>query len=133
VYKDEVKFKDGGILFYHRNHKKTIFDVTVRQQGLDSVKSQMFDPLENLTFGGFVQGNKLQPAGRYSGKYMNTDYSGWRLKSQKASTSFDFSVSLQTAQTPTTAAWENKLQEEVNKTQNKVHRDWKRTQKWWAD
>ncbi len=133
VYKDQVQFKDQGVLFYHRNQDTTIFDVTVQQQGLDSVKSQMFNPLKHLTFGGLVKGKQLYPAGKYSGTYMNTDYSGWRLKSKKAASSFDFSVSLQTAKTPTIAAWENKLQEEVNKSQNKVHKDWKQTKKWWAN
>src|SRR5699024_7992402 len=32
VFKDQIKFHNNGILFYHRNKPHTIFDVTVHQQ-----------------------------------------------------------------------------------------------------
>jgi hypothetical protein len=38
--------------------------LTVKQQGMDAVKNQMFNPLKNLTFGGLMQA-KIKAAGTY--------------------------------------------------------------------
>ena len=76
TFKDEIAFENNTILFYHRNDPNTVFDVTVKQQGLDSVKDQLFNPLKDLTFGGRIEGNNLQVAGQTEGVYTNTDFKG---------------------------------------------------------
>ncbi|MEO8405655.1 MAG: DUF5703 domain-containing protein, partial [Chitinophagaceae bacterium] len=50
--KDVIDFNKNGVLFYHYNNDKTIFDATVAQQGLDAVKDQLYNPLKNLAYGG---------------------------------------------------------------------------------
>jgi hypothetical protein len=82
TYRDSVRFRDNGVMFFHRNRDSTVFDVTVRQQGLDSVKSSLNDPLVGRMFGGLLTGNGLKPAGRISGKYLETDFEGWKLVGQ---------------------------------------------------
>jgi hypothetical protein len=81
--KDEIGFEDGGVLFVHRNQEPTVFDLTVKQQGMEAVKDQLFNPLRNLTFGGKMWGDNLMPAGNYEGKYLDTGYKGWLLKSNR--------------------------------------------------
>jgi hypothetical protein len=58
--KDETAFTGNSILFYHHNLDSTLFDVTVKQQAMDAVKAEMFNPLKNLTFGGTMRGTNLQ-------------------------------------------------------------------------
>jgi len=38
---DEISFSTGGVLFYHHNGERTIFDSTVAQQGMGMVKDQL--------------------------------------------------------------------------------------------
>ena len=58
TYKDSIGFTGNTVQFYHRNRSdvRTAFDVTVQQQGLNAVKSQLYNPLANLTFGGLLRG-----------------------------------------------------------------------------
>ena len=50
--KNNASGRNNQLVFYHRNPEQTVFDVAVVQQGMDEVKSQMMNPLKNLTFGG---------------------------------------------------------------------------------
>jgi hypothetical protein len=80
---DSIQFDDNKVLFYHRNRDESLFDITVKQQGLESVKDQLWNPLKNLTFGGMMTGENMKPAGITSGKYADTEFTGWTLKSVK--------------------------------------------------
>ena len=53
---NRTSIKRNQLLFYHRNPEQTVFDVVVAQQGMNEVKSQMMNPLKNLTFGGTLLG-----------------------------------------------------------------------------
>lgn len=82
--KDCIRFHGNQVIFYHRNQSApTIFDVTVHQQGLDSVKTEIPNPLKDLTFGGLLQGTNMIPDGTTTGRYINTDFTGWRLRTKK--------------------------------------------------
>lgn len=85
IRKDSIGFKENDVFFYHRNRDESLFDITVHQQGLDPVKSQLWNPLKNLTFGGMMVGESMKPAGTIVGKYADTDFKGWKLKSSKPS------------------------------------------------
>ncbi len=133
TYQDKISFKNSGILFYHRNKKETVFDVTVKQQGLDSVKKQMFNPLADLTFGGFMKGTNMEPAGNTSGRYVDTDYKGWVLKSKVPSTKYDLNIFLYTGQTNSATAWKQKLNETIKEAIADSGSVILKTQKWWDE
>ncbi|GAB2823791.1 DUF5703 domain-containing protein [Ferruginibacter profundus] len=85
VYKkDVIDFNGNEVLFYHHNMAETIFDATVAQQGMDAVKEQLYNPLKRLVFGGAFSGKNFVPAGTCQGEYVNTDYKGWKLKTNTA-------------------------------------------------
>lgn len=109
TFHDNISFDKGGVLFFHRNHPNTVFDVTVKQQGLDSVKSEMFDPLRNLTFGGLMEGTGMHPDGNVSGRYVGTEYKGWILKSSKPSEKRSIKIYLHTEQSNTVGEWKSGL------------------------
>jgi len=110
VYKkDEIEFRGKEILFYHHNSPQTIFDVIVAQQGMESVKNQLYNPLKELAFGGLFSGDNFSPAGTYEGVYASTDYKGWKLKSNSASKKHTLNVVLHTAQVVNIHEWEKAL------------------------
>jgi len=131
TFKDEIGFDNNGVLFYHRNQPFSVFDITVKQQGLDSVKDQLFNPLKDLTFGGRMEGNNMMPAGETSGTYINTDFKGWKLKSKAATRSQQINIYLHSNKYPNAQEWKNGL---ITSIQNaKADRNAQvKTRDWWA-
>ncbi|WP_344764367.1 DUF5703 domain-containing protein [Pedobacter ginsengiterrae] len=125
--KDEIAFKNNGIQFYHQNKTETVFDVAVKQQGLEDRKSDLFNPLNNLIFGGLMQGDNMASAGNYTGIYLNTPFKAWALKSKSPSRSQNITISLNTRKAATVADWER----ETNLSKRKSNQ--KASIKWWND
>jgi hypothetical protein len=124
--KDYIRFDENKILFYHRNEGETIFDVTVRQQGLDSVKTQLFNPLKNLIFGGIVEAQNFMEAGTDLGKYADTDYKTWKLVSNKPLKKWQLKIQLHTTHTEDIGAW-------VNAVKKNLVADKKKNIDWWKE
>ena len=82
TYRDSIRFMDNGVEFFHRNRDQTVFDVTVHQQGLDSLKEHLRNPLDHRMFGGTLTGTGLVAGGNVKGRYLDTDFEGWRLVSK---------------------------------------------------
>ena len=137
TFKDEIAFAGNMVQFYHQNKPYSVFDVTVKQQGMDEVKSQLFNPLKNLIFGGMLNGENMVPSGNSEGKYIDTEYRSWNLRSVKATRSQKLNLSLHTAYTPLVEEWKSGLLKSVpsaksykqafNKTQNWWNNYWKRS------
>jgi len=109
--KDEIQFRDNEVRFYHQNGSgPSAFDVTVAQQGLDSIKHQLYNPLKHLTFGGSLSGSGMKPAGTYSGRYLDTDYQGWRLSSTRPTRQHEIAVYLHTDHVETVDDWQRGLE-----------------------
>lgn len=103
--KDFVDFKKDQVVFYHRNTDNTVFDAVVKQQGLESVKDQLSNPIKNLTFGGTLLGENMLAAGETSGKYIDTDYKGWKITSNKPSKKHHIKLILHTEQSNSLKDW----------------------------
>ena len=69
VRKDSTAFRGNDILSFHHNDLKMpgAFELCVDQQGMTGVKEQIWNPLENLTFGCLVRGKNMEPAGTGEG------------------------------------------------------------------
>jgi hypothetical protein len=131
-YKDEIAFENNGVVFHHRNNPYSVFDFTVNQQGLDSVKEQLFNPLKNLTFGGRMEGNNMKSAGETEGVYLDTDFKGWKLKSDAATRSQSLTIYLHTEQTASLQDWKNGLTAAIRKG-NADKNALKNTRNWWKE
>tara|TARA_R110000868_G_scaffold83515_3_gene235675 strand:- start:16173 stop:18497 length:2325 start_codon:yes stop_codon:yes gene_type:complete len=127
TFRDSISFENGGIKFYHKNRENTVFDVAVKQQKMESVKSQMMNPLKDLTFGGFLYGKNLSYDGTYYGTYQNTDFKGYTLSSIKASKKQEFQITLYTEQTEDLLQWDTNLKKQIS-TYKKNH---KSSINWW--
>ena len=130
--KDEISFQENDILFYHLNSDDTsIFDITVKQQGMEEVKSQMFNPLKDLCFGGIMQGQNMEPAGTYTGKYLDTDFQGWKLQSISSSNTHKINIYLHTDQAKTIRDWQAGLQQVIKDAKSNEKTAQKNTRNWW--
>ncbi|WP_209404925.1 DUF5703 domain-containing protein [Pseudozobellia sp. WGM2] len=133
VKKDKVDFADGGVLFYHRNSGETAFDLVVKQQRLDSVKKKLWNPLENLTFGGRMSGKNMKPFKTVTGRYASTDFKGWYLKSVRPARNHHIKVVMHTEQTSSEQQWVNSLKKvEQHLTKSKKPNRAKSID-WWKD
>lgn len=127
--KDHMSFGYNGVLFFHHNEEKTIFDTTVAQQGMDAVKDQLYNPLRKLAFGGFLMGKNFLPAGVYEGIYVNTDFKGWRLRNKKPAKQHSLAMALHAQQAESIGEWHQSLARILNAANDKKAFD--NTQKWW--
>lgn len=125
--KDEIAFKNNAVQFYHHNKPETVFDVAVKQQGLEDRKPELFNPLKNLVFGGLMQGDNMIAAGNYEGIYLNTPFKSWILKSKKPVKSSQITITLNTSKTDSIKEWEQKLKAIPKNGDLKV------SIKWWND
>jgi hypothetical protein len=128
--KDEISFSTGGVLFYHHNGERTIFDTTVSQQGMDVVKDQLYNPLRNLTFGGFFGGKNFSAAGTYEDVYVNTDFKAWKLKSNTSAKAHSLSLYLHTAQVEEIESWNHSL-DSLKQVVSADKKTFAKSQQWW--
>lgn len=133
IYADSVKHEKNSILFYHKNRDSTLFDATVKQQGLDAIKHKLWNPLQYLTFGGKIIGRNIKPAGCTTGKYADTDFKGWKLTSVKASKKHDLKILLHIQQTESIEAWLKGLDEIEQKASFNPKGAELASKKWWND
>jgi len=129
--KDSIGFANNTVQFYHQNKDTSVFDATVSEEGLESVKSQLFNPLRNLIFGGMLTGEGMRPAGTYTGKYQNTDFEGWILQSDKAKTKQELEVDLNTTYASSSKIWQERLDSVAHDAKANRSSALKATQNWW--
>jgi len=131
IRKDSIRFEGDKVLFYHRNRDESIFDMTVKQQGLDKVKSQLWNPLKNLTFGGYFEGDNMRATHIESGKYCVTDFKAWKLSALKPLTKIHLRVSLHVNQCVDNDTFIRELNALAFKAKSEETESAKRSSNWW--
>lgn len=91
---DDIRPSAHSIVFLHHNPDSTVFDATVRQQQLDPVKSQLYDPISRKTFGGTMIAPGMNFARTSDGTYADTDYRAWTYRSDRPGHRFTVAVTL---------------------------------------
>lgn len=133
TYGDSINFHKDGILFFHRNRQHTVFDVAMKQQGLEAYKDSLMNPLERLTFGGFIHGDNFTQKGTYTGSYRDTDFKGYTLASDKAAKSHKINIQLYTDQTEELQQWKTHLAHKVKAYKASSKKAKKNSVQWWND
>jgi hypothetical protein len=129
--KDIIDVNKDQIVFYHHNTSPTIFDATVKQQGLESVKDSMYNPLQDLCFGGAFSGDNFKPAGTSVGIYASTDFKGWSLESKQPAKNQSLQIYLHNAQVKDISTWKRGLDSLVKSNKTNLINAFSSTQKWW--
>ncbi|MDP4208535.1 MAG: DUF5703 domain-containing protein [Bacteroidota bacterium] len=131
VHKDEISFNNNNVLFFHRNQNETVFDLTVKQQGLDSIKAQLWNPLAGMIFGGMMFGQNMVPEGTVTGKYLDTDYTAWQLKSATPVRKQSLQIVVHQAQPTTYENWLTGLNKLISDSRLSQKTAWIKTKEWW--
>ena len=133
ILKDSIRFEDNNVVFYHQVKPNTVFDVTVEQQGLNEVKGQLYNPLHNLVFGGILTGNGFVAGKVYKGKYLDTPYKAWSIKSKKAQKQQSISLVLNRGYYYHISDWEEELTKSASQALQDKNNNELATQKWWKE
>jgi hypothetical protein len=133
VQPDSMQWQGNGVLWYHKNRENTIFDATVEQQDLSSVKSTLWNPLKSLTFGGYMWCDGLTPDGITYGKYLDTDFKGFKMSAKTAHKSFHLNIALATKQAESLTDWKALLNTTISTYSKKANAERKRSIAWWHD
>ncbi len=80
MYADSVSPREHGVTFSHVNRRETIFDRTVEIEGLESIKSELYNPLAGLAMVGSLEAPALKFTGTSEGVYSDTKYKAWNLE-----------------------------------------------------
>jgi hypothetical protein len=131
TFKDSTFFTDRQVRFYHQVKKQTVFNVAVQQQGMGARASGMFNPLKDLVFGGAMSSRQLKPAGTETGKYLNTAYKAWKLKSARPISTAHLVIALYTDRNPQLSQWEQGLKKIHAIATSNAEAAFKKSKKWW--
>lgn len=126
---DVMEPTDDGVLFYHRNPGRTVFDEVVAQQGLEGVKSRLMNPIGNLVSGGKLWGTNLTFVGTADATYAGTDFRAWQFRARQAARRHEVLIALHTRQTPDLEAWKDGLRQTVASVRTESDR--RETRAWW--
>lgn len=127
---DSILVGEENLTFFHRNASHTIVDAVIKQQGLESEASHLYNPLRNLIFGGRIAGDLIFSGTRW-GHYCGTEYEAWTYKSRKPANRQSFRITLHAVQTPVVSDWEAGLE----KTEKELHaaKDKEASRRWWNE
>lgn len=109
------------VVWFHRN-PTSIYELTLRHQGLESLIGQLPDPLLRRTFGGMMRGKGLVREDAYT------------LRSERPAQRFSLAIHLLTAQTETVEEWLKQLERQAQRVEA-VARTQARAahQRWWRN
>lgn len=133
IRKDSIQFSDNKVLFYHRNRDESLFDMTVKQQGLNSIKDSLWDPLDKLTFGGMMIGENMKSSNIINGKYADTEFKGWKLVSKSPSRKSHIKVYLHIDNAESLGTWKSGLKNLENGDYTNSSQAALNSQKWWGE
>lgn len=80
TYQDSIRAEGSSLSFWHKNREQTVFDFTVAREHLDSIKTQLYNPIGGLRTGGDLHAPGFTFAGTSDGIYASTDYRAWHFK-----------------------------------------------------
>ncbi|MFD2967533.1 DUF5703 domain-containing protein [Sphingobacterium bambusae] len=132
THRDSISAIPNGLLFFHQNKPETAFDIVVGQQKLESVKDSLLNPLYPLISGGILQGQHMLFDGYHHGRYLDTDFMGWRLKSQKAATTHRLQATLLVRQAAELSDWKKYVEQQTTKW-SALPEVKQKAEKWWSN
>lgn len=83
TFADDIKAEKNSLTFVHQNKAETVFDYTVNKEGLDSVKSQLYNPIGNLKMKGEISAPGFTFLDETYGIYASTPYKAYNFAAQR--------------------------------------------------
>lgn len=107
TFGDSIQAGNGFLAFRHRNRENTVFDFTVSREHLDDIKTQLYNPIGGLCFGGDMHAPDFKFVNTTDGIYASTDYRAWNFKTtgiRKSTIAINLYSGEQAPQMPTAKA-----------------------------
>jgi Domain of unknown function (DUF5703) len=131
--RDEIRFEDDGVLFYHRNPKDSLIPgVLITQQGLEAYRDEIFDDIKDRTFGGVLRGGNMAPADTSEGTYHGTPYRSWTIESEAPARRHEITLISSVEQAPDLDAWSKDLLAAARQPRD-LEASRQRSETWWND
>ena len=84
---DSIVADKNELRFFHHNRTKTVFDFTVQRENLQTVSSEIHNPLARRLMGGTMYAPGFRFSGTTYGVYAGTDYRAWHFASDNSKNS----------------------------------------------
>lgn len=132
--KDAIRADEELVRFHHRvDNSGDSFRFQVKQQGLDPVRDQLVNPLEDLVWGGALVGDGFALAGETSGDYAGTPFKGWRYVSKAPARWHRIRACLHVDREPDPQKWDAALQNLVDLSPEADAEAWEENLGWWRE
>ncbi|MCX6229285.1 MAG: DUF5703 domain-containing protein [Bacteroidia bacterium] len=120
-----VPQKENSIIWYHRN-SISIFPLTMKAQGLESLMGTTKDPLLNRTFGGLIYGDGFVKSDPWQATQA--------LQTVIPTKHFEAKIAILTEQTETSEEWITKINRLKSEEQNRdSNQSWALHASWWKE
>ncbi len=134
TYPDSVSFTNNNVLFFHSNNNlDLIFDKELELMRLMKSYNIMHHPTKNRVFGGMMTGNNMTADGNENGKYGETPYRAWKIRSISPATNHQIKIFMHTSQTEGIANWQKELDEFIASNKNSDESAWEQNINWWNE
>ena len=84
---DSIVADKNELSFFHHNRTETVFDFTVQRENLQTVSSEIHNPLAGRLMGGTMYAPGFRFSGTTDGVYAGTDYRSWHFASDNSKNS----------------------------------------------
>ena len=85
TWPDEVHPDGNKIVFFHKNRNdRLLFDRLIKEQNLDNVKENFYNPQKDFIFGGVLSGDKCRYDGTEESVYAMIPCTGYRLLAERS-------------------------------------------------
>lgn len=129
--KDRIAFSDDAVLFYHQNEENPLSpNLMIEQQELTEYKDEICNTNSHLTFGGIMSGKNLVAGEVTEGRYCNTDFKAWSLKSKMPNNHFHLQIATHREQVSDIRQWQAHLKEKATSA-DKEKGNPKKNKAWW--
>lgn len=128
---DQIGFDKNQVFFYHQNQDSTVFEATLRQEGLLAYQTQFDNPLKGKLFGGLMQAEHMVPAGKDAGVYAQTKFASWQLKSKAPTNQEHLVIALNTVNPSSIASFQNGLRQLTKAALANRENYFKASKEWW--
>ena len=134
TYADTFEPGIDSFVWFHRNRPDDlVFHKEVEQQGLGEVRDRLWNPQENLTFGGRLSGTNLRYLGQRQGRYQLTPFTAWVYESAQPAMTCSLQIGLHAAQANDRDEWRRGLQAtEAEAAAISLGDRWEANRGWWA-
>lgn len=126
--KDKISLLPDGLNFMHSGPDSTVFDMTVAQQGMESLKDRLYNPLKGRISGGRLICPEFRFEGTSQDIYGDTDFMAWNFIHKETNNS-SFEIVLYAEQCNNSEEWESKVNEIAGQISSK--KDQVNTRIWW--